>query len=84
MLEGDPAPGRQEVSVSPKVRFAAHEAAGGGWGGGGGGDRHAESKLVSDQLSLLLINNILWKKIYFYKTVAIFKLQDIVLAANNF
>ena len=51
MFEGDPAPGRHEVSVSPKVRFAAHEAAGGG-GGEVGRGRHAESMLV---LELLLV-----------------------------
>ena len=56
MFEGDPAPGRHEVPVSPKERFAAQEAAGEGVRGG---DRLAESKQVSDQLSLLLINNIL-------------------------
>ena len=32
MFEGDPAPGRHEVSVSPKERFAAQEAAGEGVG----------------------------------------------------
>ena len=56
MFEGDAAPGRHEVSASPKERFTAQEAAGEGVRGG---DRFAESKLVSDQLSLLLINNIL-------------------------
>ena len=56
MFEGDAAPGRHEVSASPKVRSTAQEAAGEGVRGG---DRFAEPKQVSDQLSLLLINNIL-------------------------
>ena len=42
MFEGDPAPGRHEVPVSPKEGFAAHEAAGGG-GGRVGEDRRAET-----------------------------------------
>ena len=76
MFEGDAAPGRREVSASPKVRSTAQEAA----GEGVGGDHFAEPKQVSDQLSLLLINNILWKKVYFYKIVAIFKLRDSFLS----
>ena len=46
---GDPAPGRREASVSPRVGLAAHEAAGGGGGGGFGGDPHAETMPVADQ-----------------------------------
>ena len=34
MFEGDAAPGRREVSASPKVRSTAQEAAGEGVGGG--------------------------------------------------
>ena len=34
---GDPAPGRREASVSPRLGLAAHEAAGGGGGGVLGG-----------------------------------------------
>ena len=80
VFEGDPAPGRHEVPVSPKERFAAQEAAGervrGGWG-----DHRAESKQVSDQLSLLLINTIFKeKKVYFNKTVVIFMLRDSFLS----
>ena len=46
---GDPAPGRREASVSPRLGLAAHEAAGGGGGGVFGGDLHAETMQVSDQ-----------------------------------
>ena len=35
MFEGDAAPGRHEVSASPKERFTAQEAAGEGVRGGG-------------------------------------------------
>ena len=80
MFEGDAASGRREVSASPKVRSTAQEAAGEGVRGGGG-DRHAESKQVSDQLSLLLINTIFKeKKVCFNETVVIFMLRDSFLS----
>ena len=81
MFEGDPAPGRHEVSVSPKERLAAQEAAGERVRGGGGRDRRADSKQVSDQLSLLLINTIFKeKKVCFNETVVIFMLRDSFLS----
>ena len=47
---GDPASGRREASVSPRLRLAAHEATGGGEGRGVfGGDLYAETMQVSDQ-----------------------------------
>ena len=47
---GDPAPGRREASVSPRLRLAAHEAAGGGEGRGVfGGDLYAETMQEADQ-----------------------------------
>ena len=54
---GDPAPGRREASVSPRLRLAAHEAAGGGegrgvfWGGSLCGDNaDQDEKLRLDYL----------------------------------
>ena len=49
LILGDPAPGRREASVSPRVGLAAHEAAGGGGGGGFGGDHRAETMLIANQ-----------------------------------
>ena len=60
---GDPAPGRREASVSPRLRLAAHEAAGGGEGRGVfGGDLYAETMQIK-------MKNYVWitsyrKKIY--------------------
>ena len=47
---GDPAPGRREASVSPRLGLAAHEAAGGGGGRGVfGGDLSAATMQEADQ-----------------------------------